>query len=66
MLVGILVLGIQKYKLNIHVLKYFSLTEIPTVESKSMGQDLDVFLEEANEFDLTHDVMLEVEYSLVF
>ena len=54
------------YNLYSHVSKYFSLTEIPTVESKSMGQDLGVFFEEANEFDLTHDVMLEVEYSLVF
>ena len=38
-----------------------SLTDIPAVETSQMAEDLGVLLEEANEFDLIHDVTLQVK-----
>ena len=41
---------------------YCSLTDIPTVDSSEMGEAFLGLLEEADEYDLIHDVVIKVSH----
>ncbi len=57
-------LGCVKFSFDkVEILPWCSLTEIPTVEDSKMGADMAVLRDEANEFDVIHDVVLEVKFS---